>query len=201
MSNEPPPRIVPILPPDWDETALDALGAFPAARDFVLSRWSPDGPGVRGLHGLGMLVQHPALAKAFLTFNAHAARSPSLTTRERELIILRISILRNSQYEYIQHVVLGRAAGLSEAELDRISLGPDAPGWSPDDADILRAVDELHRDARIGEETWTRLSKRFDKKQIMDLVFVLGCYEILAMAFNTFDVPLETGVDRTTRRD
>jgi len=34
----------------------------------------------------------------------------------------------------------------------------------------------------------------------MDLVFVVGCYQLLATAFNTFGVQLEPGVDPPTRR-
>jgi 4-carboxymuconolactone decarboxylase len=200
MSNEKAPRLVPVLPPDWDEAAHEALGAFPSARDFVLSRWRAGTGGVRGMHGLGMLVHNPALAKAFLTFNAHVARTPSLSARVRELLILRISWLRKSDYEFVQHVVIARSVGLSDAEIDRIPLGPDAPGWAPDDADILRAVDELHVQARIGDETFARLSTRFDTAQLIDLVFAVGCYEIMAMAFNTFDMQLEPGVDRSTPR-
>ena len=200
MSNETAPRLVPVLPGDWDETTHQALGAFPQARDFVFSRWQAGTVGVRGMHGLGMLVHNPALAKAFLTFNAHVARTPSLSARVRELVILRISWLRRSEYEFIQHVVIARSVGLTDADIDRIELGPDALGWEPEDADIVRAVDELHGQARIGDETFARLSKRFDTAELIDLVFAIGCYEIMAMAFNTFDIQLEAGVDRSTPR-
>jgi 4-carboxymuconolactone decarboxylase len=69
--NEPTPRISPVLPADWDAVALDALTAFPSGRDFVLARWQT---GVaQGMNGLGTMLRHPALAKAFLTFNNHIA--------------------------------------------------------------------------------------------------------------------------------
>jgi alkylhydroperoxidase family enzyme len=200
MSNETGPRLAPLLPSDWDETVIEALGGFPQARDFVLSRWRAGERSIRGLHGLGMLAHNPALAKAFLTFNAHVARTPSLSARVRELVILRISWLRRSEYEFIQHVVIARSVGLTDADIARIELGPDAPGWAPDDADIVRAVDELQGEARIGDETFARLSKRFDTAQLLDLVFAVGCYEIMAMAFNTFGIQLEPGVDRSTQR-
>ncbi len=196
MSNEMKPRIPPLLPPDWDAAILDAMSAFPHSRDFVLTTWQKSGAqGARGMHGLGAMLHHPALAKAFLTFNNHVAMASTISKRIRELLILRISWLRRSEYEYVQHVVLGLRAGLSEEEIKRIQQGPDAPGWDPVDADLLRAVDELNADACIQDETWARLSKHFDRTQLMDLVFAVGCYEILAMVFKTFGVPLEPGVD------
>jgi 4-carboxymuconolactone decarboxylase len=193
MQNQFPPRVAPLLPPEWDTAVYDALSAFPSARDFVLSHYQAEG--ARGMHGIGVLLQLPALAKAFLTFNNHVAIASSVSKRVRELLILRISWLRRSEYEFVQHVVLARNAGLSEAELERVQVGPDAPGWDPLDADLVRCVDELHFDARIHDATWARLAKHFDTTQLMDIVFAIGCYEVLAMVFKTFGVQLEPGVD------
>ena len=193
MDNQFPPRVPPLLPPEWSADARDAVSVFPSARDFVVSRH--EAGGARGAHGLGVILHHPALAKAFLTFNNHVAVASSVSKRVRELLILRISWLRRSEYEFVQHVVLARNAGLSEAEIERIQLGPDAPGWSAVDAALVRAVDELHRDARICDATWARLSVHFDTTQLMDIVFAVGCYDVLAMVFKTFGAQLEPGVD------
>jgi 4-carboxymuconolactone decarboxylase len=187
------PRVSPLLPPQWDAAAHDAASAFRTARDFVLSHHGGDG--ARGVHGVGVVLRHPSLAKAFLTFNNHVAAASTLAKRDRELLILRISWIRRAEYEFVQHVVLARNAGVTEAEIERVQLGPDAEGWDPHDADLLRAVDELNADARIQDATWLRLSERFTTEQLMDLVFAVGCYEVLAMAFKTFGVQLEPGVD------
>lgn len=193
MQNQFPARVAPLLPPEWGADTHDAASVFPSARDFVLSRYGTEG--ARGMHGLGVILRHPALAKAFLAFNNHVAVASSVSKRVRELLILRISWLRRSEYEFIQHVVLARNAGLSEAEIERVQLGPDAPGWDPTDADLVRAVDELHADARINDATWARLSAHFSTAQLMDIVFAVGCYEVLAMVFKTFGAQLEPGVD------
>jgi 4-carboxymuconolactone decarboxylase len=195
MQNQFPPRVPPRLPPEWDAATHDAGSAFPHARDFVLSRYQDQTGGARGMHGLGIILRYPALAKAFLAFNNHVSMASSLSKRIRELLILRISWLRCSEYEFVQHVVLARNAGMSDAEIDRVTLGPDAPGWDAVDADLVRAVDELHADARIQDATWTRLSAHFNTEQLMDLVFAVGCYDVLAMVFKTFGAQLEPGVD------
>jgi 4-carboxymuconolactone decarboxylase len=196
MPNEPESRITPILPPQWDEVILDALGAFPRGLAFVLGRWKDGGVDARGMNMLGTFAHYPPLAKAFLTFNAHVAGASTLDVRVRELVILRISWLRHAEYEYVQHVILGLRAGLTREEIDRLEIGPEAPGWEPADADLLRATDELHANARIERATWDRLATRFDTPQLMDLVFLIGCYDLLAMAMKTFETELEPGVER-----
>jgi 4-carboxymuconolactone decarboxylase len=195
MSDEITPRVAPLLPPDWSDAVHDALSAFPSGRDFVLNGWKKGEPGIRGMHGLGLTLHYPALAKAFLTFNNHVAINSTISRRIREILILRISWLRRAEYEFIQHVVLGRRAGLTDEDIQRITHGPDAAGWEPIDADLVRAVDELHQHARIQNATWDRLSAHFDTNQLMDLVFAVGCYDLLAMVFKTFDAQLEPGVE------
>jgi 4-carboxymuconolactone decarboxylase len=195
MRDQFPARISPLLPPDWDARTHEAASAFPSARDFVLTNYRDLTGGARGVNGLGAILTHPALAKAFLTFNQHVAAASTLSKRTRELLILRISWLRRSEYEFVQHVVLGRRAGLSDAELERVQLGPNAPGWDALDSDLLRAVDELYADARIQDATWLRLSAQLTQAQLLDLVFAVGCYEVLAMVFKTAGTQLEAGVE------
>lgn len=185
------PRIAPKLPEHWDAQALDSLSTFPSARDFVLANWQKD---PRGVNGLGVMLNHPEATKAFLGFNNHVSIKSSLSKRIRELLILRISWLRRSEYEFVQHTVLGLRAGLSEADIERLQYGPDAAGWDPVDADLVRAVDELLDDACISDGTWARLSQSFTTEQLIDVVYAVGCYEIAAMMFKTLGAQLEPGV-------
>ena len=43
----------------------------------------------------------------------------------------------------------------------------------------------------IGEETWSTLAADLDERQLMDVVFTVGAYDVLAMALRTFGVPLD----------
>jgi 4-carboxymuconolactone decarboxylase len=195
-------RVAPILPSDWDAAAMDALSVFPAGRDFILKGWQAGEKAVQGMNLMGTQLHHPALAKAALPLNAHVARGNTLSTRVRELLVLRIAWLQRSEYEYVQHIRQGQLAGLSVAEIERVQQGPDAPGWDPLDADVLRAVDELHARARIQGATWQRLALHFNTQQLMDLVYVTGCYGVVSMYCNTFGVQLEdpsTALDAATR--
>jgi alkylhydroperoxidase family enzyme len=184
------PRIDLVLPQDWDATILDAVSAFPHGRDFVLKNYQSGG--AQGMYGLGAMLRHPVLAKAFLTFNNHIATTATISRRIRELLILRIGFLRRSEYEYAQHLILGKRAGLTDEELHRVELGPDAPGWDPVDADLVRAVDELNEHACIQDETWARLAAHFDTQQMLDIIYTVGCYEVLAMVFNSARLQLES---------
>jgi 4-carboxymuconolactone decarboxylase len=185
------PLITPLLPPAWDAAALDALGAFPRSLQFVLNGWKEAGIATRGVNVLGTMAHHAPLAKAFMTFNAHVASGSTLPLRVRELVILRTSWLRHSEYEYAQHVILGRRGGLTDAEIERVQQGPDAPGWDPVEADYLRAVDQLHAQSGVARETWARLARSQSALQLLDLIFLVGCYSVLAMAISSIGIAME----------
>ncbi len=99
--------------------------------------------------------------------------------------------VRRCDYEWKQHVILAGDAGLSPDDIARVADGPEAPGWSPLDRAMVAAVDELLRDAKITDATWAALADELDEQQVMDLVFTVGAYDLLAMAFRSFGVALD----------
>jgi len=145
---------------------------------------------------LGTLARHPELTKAFNTFNGYILFSSTLSPRQRELLVLRVAALRKSDYEWEQHRVLAGDVGLGPDEVARIAEGPDAPGWSPLDSAMLSAVDELIGEGAIADGTWQLLAGQLGEQQIMDLVFTVGAYEILALAFRSFGIELDDDLRR-----
>lgn len=150
--------------------------------------------GGRLLNIFRCLAQHPKLLKRWRVFANHVLGKSTLPLREREILILRTGWLCNSVYEFGQHTEIGLDCGLTEEEIRRITEGPDAPGWSEEDRLLLRAADELHAWSRIGDETWAALARRWDRQQLMDIVFTVGNYTVVAMALNSFGVLLDPGV-------
>ncbi len=141
------------------------------------------------------LSHHPDLFRRWLVFGNHVLFKSTLPPRERELIILRIGWLCEAEYEWAQHVLIGKEAGLTAEEIDRIKAGPNARGWSEADKLLLQATDELRKDAFITDATWNGLSQHFDTKQLMDVVFAVGQYNLVSMALNTLGVQLDDGLE------
>jgi alkylhydroperoxidase family enzyme len=183
------PRIDPLPPKEWSPEMREALGALlpPNPRH---PRPKQDGR-PKGLNALGMFAHHPALTRAFNTFNGHILFSTTLTIRHRELVVLRVAHRRDAAYEWAQHVLLAGDAGITDDEIERVTQGPDAPGWSPLERAIVGAVDELLDDALIADATWAVLAGELDDEQLIDLVFTVGAYDLVAMAFRTFGVQLD----------
>ena len=173
------PRMAPLPAGQWDETVSQALRPLlPAARANPVDAGNV----------LGTLARHPALARAYLEFNAHLLLASSLSPRVREVALLRAVHVRRSDYLWEHHVALAQRAGITLDELEGIRRGDPV---DPVDAVVVRVVDELTASNTIADQTWGELRARFDERQILDLLFTIGCYQLLGAAVNALGVQPE----------
>jgi alkylhydroperoxidase family enzyme len=110
-----------------------------------------------------------------------------LPRRETELVILRVATRCGSDYELAQHRRLGRRAGLSAEEVDRVQA-PGLAGWGPRDGLLLRAVDALHDHRDLDDALWAELAAELDEATLVELVMLVGHYEMLATTLGTLRV-------------
>jgi 4-carboxymuconolactone decarboxylase len=177
------PRVQPLSEDQWSDEVRE-----------ILTGAQVGGRGRRPANIFTTLARHPKLLRRWLVFGNHVLFKSTLPARERELAILRVGWLCRSAYEFGQHTVIGRQAGLDDGEIRRVTLGPQAPGWSPDDATLLRAVDELHADSFVSDATWSALARRWSVEQILDLLFAVGQYRLVSGVLNSLGVQLDAGV-------
>ena len=181
MSTRPEtPRIPPLSPDQQDDQARELLAGAAA-------------PGVPASHIFSTLVRHPGLFRKWMPFGGKLLAG-KLPARERELLILRTGWRCQSVYEWGQHVLIGRRAGLTDEDIARLKDGPDAPGWDPFDAALVRAADELHDDGCITDATWAALRERYDDAQLIEVPMVVGQYHLVSFTLNSLGVQREPGV-------
>ena len=140
------------------------------------------------------LAHAPAALTSFLAWGSYIlSKKNALPAREREIVILRIGFLCRSGYEWTQHVALSLRTGMPQAEIDAVKAGADAPIWSPADAALIRACDDLHARQFVSDTTWAELKAHFSERQCMDVVFTAGQYTQVSMLLNSFGVQLDPG--------
>ena len=182
------PRVAPVT---MDEAAPDQR-KFLDAQEASLSR----------LNVVRTFAVNPRLAVAWQPFAYYVLRTSTLPPRDRETLILRIGWLNQSQYEFTQHVRVGKGTGLTDADIERIKSGPGAPGLDPFSVALLSAVDQLRSKSFVDDPTWAVLKSRYDEKQLMDVVVTTGQYNLVSWYLNTLGTPIEdwaTPVPMSTR--
>jgi alkylhydroperoxidase family enzyme len=176
-------RIPPVPAAQWTAEVREffAIMEGPAARDKG-SQFNP----------VLTMANHPALASAFMSYYKMLMTTSTLSLRLREIVTLRVAWRHQSEYEWTQHVAMGKSVGLGDEHIEAIKRGADAPVWSDLERGALRAVDELASRSQIEEATWNELSKHLDHREMMELLFVIGTYTLLCYAFNAMGVQLES---------
>ena len=152
--------------------------------------------GGRATHGdsprvLTTLARHRRLFRRWLPFAAGLLRGTELPREDVELVILRTAWNCASWYEWAQHVALAAAAGLDPSTPVQVMEGAGADGWSPRQRALLLSTDELHESQVISDATWELLVGELREQELLELCFVVGHYEMVAMALNSLGVEPE----------
>jgi 4-carboxymuconolactone decarboxylase len=113
--------------------------------------------------------------------------------RDRELLILRIGWNSQSEYEWSEHVGPVGGARKMGLPIERITMGPDAPGWDPFEANLLRFADEMYRDSVVSDRTWSALSQRYDQRLMIDATITAANYRMVSLALNILGVQINPG--------
>lgn len=173
-------RLAPLSESQWDDEAVQRALAQVLTADRRNSRDAGA--------AMTMLVHHPKLARVFLKFNVELLYRGELPGKLRELAILRTAHRRGCEYEWAHHVAMGKAEGLTDSDIEDLQHGVVSDELHQA---VINAADELDAQSRLSPATEAVLTKHLDEHQLMELVFTVGCYCMLAMAFNTFGVELD----------
>jgi alkylhydroperoxidase family enzyme len=115
-----------------------------------------------------------------------------LSGRLRELAILRVATLSRAQYEWVQHVPIANALGISDAQIAAIEAGTvTASCFDSRDQLVLRCTEELVRDVRVSDATFAALAKDFPPRQFVELILAVGFYMLIARLLETTGVDIE----------
>ena len=184
-----PPRIAPL-----DARSLDEKEAA-AARSVVQEIWATFSvpPQEELSEYFETMVRHPSLMRQQVAMSMQLATG-ELSHRDRELAVLRTAWLCQAPYEWGEHVKIGkRLAGFTSAEIERITVGSAAPGWTKHEKALLVAVEELFADAMISDETWRVLAENLNEKQLLELPVLVGYYQSVAYLQNAVRFRLRSG--------
>jgi 4-carboxymuconolactone decarboxylase len=145
-----------------------------------------------------VVAKHTDIYGVYIPFLAQLIENSKLPPRERELVCLRILSLCGETYELGHHRTIARNGGMSEDEIAAACIG-EGECLSTFDRVVLRATEQLYRDQNISDAEWKELSGRYSEVQLMDLVFLAGCYVMMAMTTKTFGVDPETSQEQLQR--
>ena len=140
------------------------------------------------------LSHNGPLLKSFLTLGSHLLQEGRVDPRERELVILRVGWQCAAEYEFAQHMTIGKSVGVTDEEINRLADCGEGQ-WSDADQALVNLADELCSDNVVSELTWSALAARFDDATLLELLMLVGFYRLVSGTLNSTGVALEPGVE------
>lgn len=188
---------------DIERRMAQVVGTEPRVHPLSSDQLSPEQikmiEAIRGSIGSGMAseipeffrttVKHPHLFRCQMEAGTMYFTG-TIPPRQRELSILRIAWLCRAPYEWGEHVDIAKRYGVLPEEIERVTQGSTATGWSKQDAALLSAVEELLGDHAIADATWSTLSTIWSEQQLLEFPMLVGAYISTALQQNTLRMRL-----------
>ncbi len=160
----------------------------------IFERWSPGG---KPLNIVLIYFRNLELNRNWSYMATHLFMKNSLSDRQREIIVLRVSWQCASDYEFIQHLRIVREAQLmTSSEVSDLLITEPELAWPEEEAALIKASDELLASNNVSDETWASLRAHYGDDQLMDIVATAGGYTLNSMATNSFGIDIEDSMTR-----
>ncbi|MFJ7265607.1 carboxymuconolactone decarboxylase family protein [Streptomyces sp. NPDC099050] len=183
MSTEPPGRPVriPPLPPERWTPALRGL----------LAGSAQDGPGRVNL--FGTLAHHPALAHAWLSLARVLTHEGTLSSRQRELVVLRTAHRRGGSFVFDRHRAVAADAGLDSREVAATAAPLAEHPWCAADLALLETSDALASGEPLPQPLWDRLAAGLRPDQLIELLILAGQCATMCATLGALHTPPDGG--------
>jgi 4-carboxymuconolactone decarboxylase len=137
-----------------------------------------------------LLAHAKTCFRPFLRLGEAILTRQELDPRFRELAILRVARLTPAEYEWVQHVAIARAVGVTDAQIEALERG-DAEAFSGDERLVVRFTDQVVRDAKPDDATFAAVSERLSPREIVELTLTVGYYMAIARVMEVAQVDVD----------
>jgi len=156
---------------------------------FVMT--SPDGR----LEGpFNAMLYAPRIGHALQALGGVLRFRGSLSDRSREISILTLAAVRQSEFEWYAHEAVGALLGLTRSEMSAIRNFESAESFSQGERLIQEATLELLTGRQLQSQTFEDLVKVLGFDGVQELITLVGYYDVLALIMNVWQTPLPGGV-------
>ena len=150
------------------------------------SRTSLDGP-------FNVLLRSPEMGNLAQELGEYLRFRSAVPARLNEMAILLTARAWSSQFEWHVHKTAALAAGLDPSLIDEIQAGRRPARMQPDEAVVYAFSTELREGRRVTDATFREAVQLLGERGVVDLIAVMGYYDLVAMVLNVDRYPLPEG--------
>jgi len=110
----------------------------------------------------------------------------------RELAIMRTSIIVGAEYESVQHRIIAKSCGVSDAQLAALANWKGSSVFDSKQQALLAFVDEMDHGGNVSDATFATLQKFFNPREIVEIANAVSMYYGTGLFTNALQIRLET---------
>lgn len=145
-----------------------------------------------------MMAHSPAAVREFIRIGNRLLYRAELSDRLRELVIIRVSELCDSRYEWVQHLPIALGTGLSKEQLEGLKDWRNSGLFTEEEKTVLAFTEEVVNDHQASDATFGAAAKFLDHTSLVELTLSIGYWSMVAKFLRTFQVDIEDGLLEAT---
>jgi len=148
----------------------------------------------RGAGGpFNVLLRSPEMGDLVQQFGASMRFHSSLPRKLNEMAIIITARQWTAQYEWNAHRAAAAQAGLNEAIIKSIAAGKRPESMDPDETIVYNFGIELLNTHQVSDANFKAVKDKFGERGVVDLISVMGYYQLVSMLLNVDRYPLPAG--------
>jgi 4-carboxymuconolactone decarboxylase len=137
-----------------------------------------------------VLLRSPEMGDLAQKYGAYLRFHSSVPKKLNEFAILITAKYWNSQYEWYAHHKYGIQAGLSPALIATLADGERPRPMEADEETVYNFCIELLDTKHVSDATFEAAKQRLGERGVVDLIGVVGYYQLVSMLLNVDGYPL-----------
>ncbi len=142
-----------------------------------------------------MVANAQSSLQGFIQIAFSILRQSQFDARLREIAILRTAQVTKSQYEWEQHVIIARGAGVTQQEMDALRVDGQVQGLDEECLLICRVAEEIARDIRLSDEALQAILTKYGTRQATELILCCSYFNMLSRFLESTRVELDADLE------
>ena len=148
----------------------------------------------RGASGpFNVLLRSPEIGDVAQQFGASMRFHSSMPRKLNEMAIIITARYWTAQYEWNAHRNAAAQAGLKESIIQEIAAGKRPAGMDADETIVYNFATELLNTKQVSDAVFKSTKDKFGERGVVDLISVMGYYQLVSMLLNVDRYPLPAG--------
>ncbi|MDQ2147630.1 carboxymuconolactone decarboxylase family protein [Alcaligenaceae bacterium A4P071] len=137
-----------------------------------------------------MLLNSPPIAEGWLNYLTAVRQKSSLPAQLREMLILRVAVLNEADYEFEQHLPIALKEGCTAQQIEALKTN-DLDALDEKSRAALSYCNEMTREIRVKKETFAALREAFNDREIVEITATIGAYNMVSRFLEAIQVDHE----------